>query len=220
MPAPLIGPEASSARSRRAAPNTIEERKDERICVFAGSSVGRRDAYAAAARDLATVAVARGYGVVYGGGRVGLMGILADAALAAGGEVIGVIPSALATKELAHRGLTRLEVVASMHERKALMAELASAFVALPGGVGTLEELFEVVTWGQLGLHRKPCGVLDVEGYWSDLGRMLDRAVEESFLRLEHRRMLMVETDPASLLDRFEAYQPPDIRKWIDRDEA
>ena len=168
----------------------------------------------------ATIAVARGYGVVYGGGRVGLMGILADAALAAGGEVIGVLPSALATKELAHRGLTRLEIVASMHERKALMAELASAFVALPGGVGTLEELFEVVTWGQLGLHRKPCGVLDVEGYWNDLGRMLDRAVEESFLRLEHRRMLMVETDPASLLDRFEAYQPPAIPKWIDRDEA
>jgi uncharacterized protein (TIGR00730 family) len=164
--------------------------------------------------------VARGYGVVYGGGRVGLMGILADAALAAGGEVIGVIPSALATKELAHRGLTRLEVVASMHERKALMAELASGFVALPGGVGTLEELFEVVTWGQLGLHRKPCGVLDVEGYWSDLGRMLDHAVEESFLRLEHRRMLMVETDAAALLDRFEAYHPPEIPKWIDRDEA
>jgi hypothetical protein len=192
----------------------------KRICVFAGSSVGRRDAYAAAARDLATIAVARGYGVVYGGGRVGLMGVLADAALAAGGEVIGVIPSALATKELAHRGLTRLEVVASMHERKALMAELASAFVALPGGVGTLEELFEVVTWGQLGLHRKPCGVLDVEGYWNDLGSMLDRAVEESFLRLEHRRMLMVETHPTSLLDRFEAYQPPEIPKWIDRDEA
>src|SRR5262245_8546915 len=131
----------------------------KRLCVFAGSSPGRRESYAAAARDLAALAVERGYGIVYGGGRVGLMGILADATLAAGGEVIGVLPEALATKELAHRGLTRLEIVASMHERKATMADLASAFVALPGGIGTLEELFEVFTWGQLGLHSKPCGV-------------------------------------------------------------
>jgi uncharacterized protein (TIGR00730 family) len=191
-----------------------------RLCVFAGSSPGRRDSYTVATRGLAELAVERGYGIVYGGGRVGLMGILADAALAAGGEVIGVLPEALATKELAHRGLTRLEIVASMHERKAMMAELASAFVALPGGVGTLEELFEVFTWAQLGLHRKPCGVLDVDGYWDDLGRLLDRAVEESFLRPEHRRMLMVETDAARLLDRFEVYEPPAIPKWIDRDEV
>jgi hypothetical protein len=191
-----------------------------RLCVFAGSSVGRRDTYTAAARDLASVAVARGYGLVYGGGRVGLMGVLADAALASGGEVIGVIPGALATKELAHRGLTRLEVVASMHERKARMAELSSAFVALPGGAGTLEEMFEVYTWGQLGLHRKPCGVLDVDGYWDDLGRLLDRSVEEGFLRLEHRRMLLLDVEPARLLDRFEAYQPPEIPKWIARDET
>ena len=191
-----------------------------RLCVFAGSSVGRRDTYAAAAGDLARIAVARGYGLVYGGGRVGLMGVLADEALAAGGEVIGVLPRALATKELAHRGLTRLEVVASMHERKARMAELSSAFVALPGGVGTLEEMFEVYTWGQLGLHRKPCGVLDVDGYWDDLGRLLDRAVEEGFLRLEHRRMLLLEVDATRLLDRFEAYQPPEIPKWIARDET
>ena len=191
----------------------------KRLCVFAGSSPGRRDSYAAAARDLATLAVKRGYGIVYGGGRVGLMGILADAALAAGGEVIGVLPRALATKELAHRGLTRLEIVASMHERKAMMAELATAFVALPGGVGTLEELFEVVTWGQLGLHRKPCGVLEVDGYWDDLGRLLDRAVAEGFLRAEHHRMLMFETDAPRLLDRFEAYQPLLVPKWIDRDE-
>jgi uncharacterized protein (TIGR00730 family) len=192
----------------------------KRLCVFAGSSVGRRDSYAHAARGLATLAVARGYGIVYGGGRVGLMGVLADAALAAGGEVIGVLPRALATKELAHRGLTRLEIVESMHERKALMAELASAFVALPGGVGTLEELFEVITWGQLGLHRKPHGMLDVDGYWDDLGRQLDRAVDEGFLRTEHRRMLMVETDAARLLDRFETYEAPALPKWIDRDEA
>ena len=191
-----------------------------RICVFAGSSPGRRDSYAAATRELARVAVARGYGIVYGGGRVGLMGILADAALERGGEVIGVIPEALVVKEIEHRALTRLEVVASMHERKAMMAELASAFVALPGGVGTLEELFEVVTWGQLGFHRKPCGVLDVDGYWSDLGRLLDRAVDEGFLREEHRRLLIVETDAARLLDRFEAYEPPVITKWLDRDEV
>jgi uncharacterized protein (TIGR00730 family) len=192
----------------------------KRLCVFAGSSLGRRESYASAARDLATLAVGRGYGIVYGGGRVGLMGILADAVLAVGGEVIGVLPQALATKELAHRGLTRLEIVGSMHERKATMAELASAFVALPGGIGTLEELFEVFTWGQLGLHSKPCGVLDVDGYWDDLGRLLDRAVEEAFLRAEHRRMLMVESDTARLLERFEAYEPPVIPKWIDRDEA
>ena len=192
----------------------------KRICVFAGSSPGRRESYATATRELAAVAVARGYGIVYGGGRVGLMGILADAALALGGEVIGVIPEALVTKEIEHRALTRLEVVQSMHERKAMMADLASAFVALPGGVGTLEELFEIVTWGQLGFHNKPCGVLDVDGYWDDLHRLLDRAVEEGFLRAEHRRMLMVETDAARLLDRFEAYQPPVIPKWIDRDEV
>ena len=192
----------------------------KRLCVFAGSSTGRRESYSAAARELAREAVARGYGIVYGGGRVGLMGILADAALEAGGEVIGVIPQALATKELAHSGLTRLDVVASMHERKARMAELSSAFVALPGGVGTLEETFEVYTWAQLGLHRKPCGVLDVDGYWDGLGRLLDRAVEESFLRLEHRRMLLLETDCSRLLDRFEAYEPPVLPKWIDRDEV
>jgi len=192
----------------------------KRICVFAGSSPGRRAAYAAAARDLATTVVARGYGIVYGGGRVGLMGVLADAALAAGGEVIGVIPSALADKELAHRHLTRLEVVASMHERKALMADLASAFVALPGGIGTLEELFEILTWAQLGLHAKPCGVLDVEGYWDGLGPLLDRAVDESFLKPEHRGMLLVDTDAAHLLERLERYRSPAVEKWIDRDET
>jgi uncharacterized protein (TIGR00730 family) len=182
--------------------------------------MGRRAAYADAARELARIAVARGYGIVYGGGRVGLMGVLADAALAAGGDVIGVLPQALATKELAHMGVTRLDVVASMHERKARMAELASSFVALPGGVGTLEELFEVYTWGQLGLHRKPCGALDVEGYWRDLGELLDRTVEEGFLRAEHRRMLLVESEPATLLDRLEAFVPPAIPKWIDPEET
>jgi len=192
----------------------------KRLCVFAGSSTGRRESYRIAAQELASTAVARGYGIVYGGGRVGLMGVLADAALAAGGEVIGVIPRSLATKELAHTGLTRLEVVESMHERKARMAELSSAFIALPGGVGTLEETFEVYTWAQLGLHRKPCGVLDVDGYWDDLGRLLDRAVEEGFLRAEHRRMLLDDADAARLLDRIEAYEAPVLPKWIDRDEV
>jgi uncharacterized protein (TIGR00730 family) len=189
------------------------------LCVFAGSSVGRRGLYAAGAQKLARAAVARGYGVVYGGGRVGLMGVLADAALVAGGEVIGVIPEALATKELAHGGLTRLEVVPSMHQRKARMAELATAFVALPGGVGTLEEIAEVYTWAQLGLHAKPCGLLDVAGYWDELGRQLDRAVAERFLRVEHRRMLILESDAERLIDRLEAYSPPRVTKWIAPDE-
>jgi uncharacterized protein (TIGR00730 family) len=192
----------------------------KRLCVFAGSSAGRRESFRTAARELARAAVDRGYAIVYGGGRVGLMGILADAALAAGGEVYGVIPRALATKELAHVGLTRLDVVESMHERKARMAELSSCFVALPGGAGTLEEMFEVYTWAQLGLHRKPCGVLDVDGYWEDLSRQLDRAVDEGFLRLEHRRMLLAETDSERLLDLLEAYLPPVLPKWIDRDEV
>lgn len=188
----------------------------KRLCVFAGSSPGRRGGYREGAKALARTAVERGYGIVYGGGRVGLMGVLADAALAAGGEVVGVIPAALETKELAHPEISCLEVVASMHERKARMAELASAFVALPGGVGTLEETFEVYTWAQLGLHHKPCGLLNLEGYWDHLGRHLDHAVAERFLKPQHRRMLVVEEDPIRLLDRLEAYTPPAVPKWID----
>ncbi len=186
-----------------------------RVCVFCGSSSGASAAYAAEARELGRLVAARGLGLVYGGASVGLMGAVADAALGAGGEVVGVIPGALASKEIAHAGLTRLEVVDSMHERKARMAELADGFVALPGGMGTLEELAEVLTWGQLGLHRKPCGVLDVAGYWRPLVAFLDHAVAERFLRPADRALLLVEERPAALLDALAAYQPPPHPRWI-----
>ncbi len=188
----------------------------KRICAFCGSSPGRRPAYRDVARRLGTLLAARGVGLVYGGGRVGLMGAIADAALDAGGEVIGVIPERLATRELAHTGLTRLDVVASMHERKARMAELADAFVALPGGLGTLEETAEILTWSQLGLHAKACGLLDVEGYWRSLVGLLDHAVDERFLSPEHRAMLVVEREPEALLERLEAWRPPATPKWLD----
>jgi uncharacterized protein (TIGR00730 family) len=193
----------------------------QRICVFCGANVGARPAYAEAAEELARLLVAEGVGVVYGGTEVGLMGRLADAALAEGGEVIGVIPGALVHKEIAHRGLTDLRVVGSMHERKALMAELSDAFVALPGGLGTLEELFEVYTWSQLGLHRKPCGLLDVEGYYAGIAAFLEHAVDERFLREEHRTMLVVEEDPRALLDRLLDWEPGVVQpKWIGREET
>ncbi len=155
----------------------------------------------------------RGLGLVYGGAAVGLMGEVADAALAAGGEVIGVIPRGLVDRELAHPGLTDLRVVGSMHERKALMSDLAGGFVALPGGFGTVEELVETLTWGQLGLHSKPCGVLNVHGYFDHLLAFADRAVADGFLRAEHRAMLLVEPSPHALLDRFDGYRPP-TQKW------
>jgi uncharacterized protein (TIGR00730 family) len=151
---------------------------------------------------------------VYGGAHVGLMGAVADAVLSRRGEVIGVIPRALVEREIAHRGLTELRVVDSMHERKAVMADLADGFVALPGGAGTLEELFEVWTWAQLGLHRKPCGLLNVNGYFAPLGAFLDHATAEGFLRAEHRAMLMIESDPAALLERFVHYTAPAVSKW------
>jgi hypothetical protein len=162
----------------------------------------------------------RGLGLVYGGGSVGLMGVLADAALAAGAEVTGIIPEAMLSWEVAHGGLTRLLVVGSMHERKAQMADLSDAFIALPGGFGTLEEFCEVLTWAQLGLQRKPCGLLDVEGYYRNLIAMLDHAVRERFLRPEHRSLVLEDARPASLLDRLMIWQPPVIDKWIDRDET
>ena len=192
-----------------------------RVCVFCGSSPGARPAYAEAAEELATLLVADGIGVVYGGGGVGLMGKLADAVLAQGGEITGVIPHALVDREIGHSGVHDMRTVGSMHERKALMAELSDAFVALPGGIGTLEELVEVFTWSQLGLHRKPCGVLDVEGYYEELAAFLDHAVRERFLREEHRSTLIVEREPAALLERMTAYRPDAIQpKWIDRDET
>jgi uncharacterized protein (TIGR00730 family) len=188
-----------------------------RVCVYAGSNPGRDPAYAQAAAGLARVLAERGIGVVYGGGRVGLMGVVADTALAAGAEVIGVIPQDLVDREIGHSGLTELRVVGSMHERKALMAELAGAFVALPGGAGTLEELIEIYTWSQLGLHRKPMGVLNVRGYYDGLAALLDHAVQEGFLREQHRAALHIAEDAGELLGRFAGWEAPALGKWLDR---
>jgi uncharacterized protein (TIGR00730 family) len=192
-----------------------------RLCVFCGSSPGARPAYGEAAEELGRVLVAAGIGLVYGGGKVGLMGRLADAVLAEGGEAIGVLPEALVAKEIGHTGLSDLRVVGSMHERKGLMADLSDGFVALPGGLGTVEELFEVYTWAQLGLHRKPCALLDVEGYYEGVASFLEHAVEERFLREDHRAMLMVETEPRPLIERLRSFEPDAVApKWIDRDET
>jgi uncharacterized protein (TIGR00730 family) len=188
-----------------------------RICVFCGSSPGRSPAYAQAAVELGQTLVARGLGLVYGGASVGLMGNLADTVLQAGGEVIGVIPETLIRHEVTHRGLPDLRVVPSMAERKTLMAELSDAFISLPGGTGTLDEMFEMLTWSQLGEHDKPSGLLDVDGFYSNLIAFLDHAVEERFLRPEHRAMLIVETSANALLDRFESYTAPKLEKWIGR---
>jgi uncharacterized protein (TIGR00730 family) len=191
-----------------------------RICIYAGSNPGNDRAYADAARELATLLAERGIGIVYGGGKVGLMGVTADTALAAGGEVIGVMPQALINREIGHPGLTELRVVDSMHERKALMAKLADAFVALPGGIGTLEELIEVYTWSQLGIHDKACGVLNVGGYYDGLVAFLDDAVAAGFLREQHREVLSVAGSPAELLDQLAAFEPPRVGKWLELDEA
>jgi uncharacterized protein (TIGR00730 family) len=185
-----------------------------RICVFCGSSSGADESYAEAARRLGLALVERGIGLVYGGGRVGLMGKIADSVLRAGGEVIGVMPRALVEREISHQGLTRLHVVGSMHERKALMSELSSGFVALPGGAGTLEEFFEVLTWAQLGIHRKPCGLLDVAGYWSHLLTHFDHMVDRGFMRPEHRALVLRAEDPDALLDRLANFEPPGAVKW------
>ena len=176
----------------------------QRVCVFCGASSGRRAGYADAARAFGAAAAARGLGVVYGGGKVGLMGALAEGALGAGGEVVGVIPRELVERELAHGGLTELHVVGSLHERKALMAELADAFVALPGGFGTLDELMEQLTWSQLGLHAKPVGLLEVEEYWQPLVALARHATEEGFVREADLGAIAVATDASALLDRLE----------------
>jgi uncharacterized protein (TIGR00730 family) len=188
----------------------------KRVCVFAGSSAGNRPEYLAAAEDLGRVLAARGIGLVYGGARVGLMGAVADAVLADGGQVIGVIPQALVEKEVAHDGLTDLRVVTTMHERKALMAELADGFIALPGGWGTLDEFFEILTWAQLGLHEKPCGLLNVQGYYDGLLSFLEHSTAEGFVRREYRAMISVSESPAALLDALHKYAPPTVEKWID----
>jgi uncharacterized protein (TIGR00730 family) len=191
-----------------------------RVCVYAGSNPGSDPAYAEATRALGAELAARGIGLVYGGGKVGLMGVIADTVLAAGGEAIGVMPQALIDREIGHPGLTELKVVHSMHERKALMAELGDAFVALPGGIGTLEELIEVYTWSQLGIHDKACGVLNVRGYYDGLATLLDHAVAEGFLRAQHRAVLSFAEDPAHLLDALAAYEPPSVGKWLELDQT
>jgi hypothetical protein len=191
-----------------------------RICVFTGSSPGALDAYAASARELARVLVSRRHTLVYGGAKVGLMGVLADAVIAGGGEVIGVIPAHLEAKEVAHRGLSELRVVGSMHERKAVMSELSDGVIALPGGLGTMEELFEMLTWAQLGLHGKPCGVLNVAGYFDRLLEFLDHAVDQRFISELHRGLLLSDDDPTVLIDRMMAYQVPNTGKWLDRDTS
>lgn len=192
----------------------------KRICVFCGSSSGNLPDFSERTRALGETLVLRGYGLVYGGASVGLMGVLADAVLARGGEVIGIIPGALADKEIAHSGLSELVVVDSMHERKGKMVELSDGFIALPGGMGTLEEMFEVLTWAQLGIHRKPCGLLDVRGYFFPLLNFLDEAVIRGFLRPHHRDMVLVSGDADELLDAFENWQPVETKKWLDADEA
>jgi uncharacterized protein (TIGR00730 family) len=191
-----------------------------RVCVYAGSNPGSHPAYAEAAQALAATMAARGIGLVYGGGKVGLMGVLADTMLEHGGEAIGVMPQALIDREIGHPGLTELRVVRSMHERKSQMAELSDAFVAVPGGIGTLEELIEVYTWSQLGMHDKACGVLNVRGYYDHLAALLDHAVAEGFLRPQHRAVLSVAGEPAELLDRLAAFVPPAIGKWLELEES
>lgn len=191
-----------------------------RICVFCGSNVGARVEYLEAARGLGRLFAREGITLVYGGGSVGLMGELADAVLGAGGEVVGVIPQALWARDVGHRGLTDLRVVETMHERKAMMADLADAFIALPGGLGTLEEIFEVWTWSQLGLHEKPVGFLDVAGFYSPLMQFLDGAVRERFLKEPHRAIAIIESSAGELLRRFEEWKAPRVEKWITREET
>ena len=190
------------------------------LCVFCGSRSGTEAAYDEAARALGRALAAEGITLVYGGGRVGLMGVVADAALGGGGEVVGVIPRALLEREIAHSGLTDLRVVGSMHERKALMSELSEGFIALPGGTGTLEEFFEVLTWAQLGEHRKPCGLLNAGRYYDPLLAVFDHMVQQGFLSEEHRAMVLVETEPEALLEALAGYVPPGVIKWIDRAET
>ena len=192
-----------------------------RICVFCGSSPGARPAYREATAELGRLLVSEGIGVVYGGGRVGLMGALADTVLAEGGEITGVIPRSLVNREIGHCDVVEMHIVGSMHERKAMMADLSDAFVALPGGIGTLEELFEVYTWTQLGLHEKPCALLNVEGYFDGVAGFLDHAVRERFLREETRELLLVDDDAPRLLERLRAFEPRTVvPKWIDRGET
>ncbi len=187
------------------------------ICVFCAANPGIEPEYAATATALGRYIAESGRRLVYGGGCTGLMGALADGALGAGGHVIGIMPRHLVDREVAHTGLTELRVVSSMHERKSMLAELSDGFIALPGGLGTLEELFEVWTWGQLGLHRKPYGLLDVRGFFVPLLAFLDHAVTEGFIRREYRDLLLVDLEPHTLIERMEAMEPPALPRWIDK---
>jgi len=191
-------------------------RSMNRICVFAGSSMGCEEVYRIAAEELGRTLAQRALGLVYGGARVGLMGVVADTVLSLDGQVTGVIPSALVAKEVAHDGLADLRVVASMHERKAAMAELADGFIAMPGGWGTLDEFFEILTWAQLGLHRKPCGVLNVNGYFDGLLSFISHSIDQGFVRAAHRSMILVATSPGALLDLFATYEAPVVEKWVE----
>lgn len=192
----------------------------KRICVFCGSNVGAIPEYVETARTLGTLLAERSIGLVYGGAHVGLMGAVAEAALAAGGEVIGVIPQSLVDKEIAHRGLTELQIVGSMHERKARMAELGDGFLALPGGCGTFEEFFEIVTWAQLGMHAKPIGLLNVAGFYDALLALLEHSIAEKFIVPSHRALVLDDDNPARLLERMENYVPTIRPKWIDKNET
>lgn len=186
-----------------------------RIGVYCGSRTGNGEQFATAAADLGRLLGERGIGVVYGGGQVGLMGILADAALAAGGEVIGVIPHALAAREVDHPGVTKLHKVDTMHERKAMMADLSDAFITMPGGIGTLEELSEIWSWAYLGIHHKPVGLLNVDGYYDPLLAFMDRALQAGFVQPVHRELLQVASQPAALVDALTTYEPPDLMQWV-----
>ena len=189
------------------------------VCVFCGSSEGTRPDYAGAAREMGAEIARRGLTLVYGGGKVGLMGAVADAALAEGGEVVGVMPRALVRKEISHKGLAKLHVVGSMHERKMLMNDLSDGFVALPGGYGTLEEFLEVLSWAQLGIHAKPCALLDTHGFWRPLASLFDHAVTEGFVHPDHRSLVVTESEPRRLLDAMARYEPPETKKWLDPEE-
>jgi hypothetical protein len=190
-----------------------------RICVFCGSSSGNRATYKDAAIQTGKLLVRHGIELVYGGGNIGLMGVLADTVLARGGSVIGVIPESLMAREVGHSRVTDLRIVGSMHERKALMSDLSDGFIALPGGFGTFEEFCEVVTWSQLGIQSKPCGLLNVENYYAPLLELFDRAVTEEFLREENRRLVLDESEPERLLEKMRAFQPVAVAKWIGREE-
>ncbi len=192
----------------------------QRICVYCGSSPGKNAVYSAIAEQLAAELVKHNVGLVYGGASIGIMGVVADAVLARGGEVIGVIPQVLAEKEVLHPHLTELKIVHSMHERKALMAELADGFIALPGGLGTLEELFEILTWAQLGLHQKPCALLNVNHYYDGLIAFLAHAVQEQFVSPKHRSLLLVEDNPGAIIDRLLSYRPPVITHWLNAENT